>query len=115
MNNTVYVFGNLGGNYTQYPNDYTKEIYARIDSIIEHEVKYHLVDGFIDWNTFKEFRKSMFSIRNSDYRTNELDDFIINAWTLFNLFQTMPFSIEDLEKQIVEGSVPTALPSSFAW
>lgn len=27
MNNTVYVFGNLGGNYTQYPNDYTKEIF----------------------------------------------------------------------------------------
>lgn len=95
----------------QEENDYTKEIYTRIDSIVDHEVKYDLVDGFIDWNTFKEFKKCMFSIRNSDYKTNELDDFIIHAWTLFNLFQTMPFSIEKLEKEIIDGNIPTALPA----
>lgn len=95
----------------QEKNDYTKEIYARVESIVDHEVKYQLVDGFVDWNTFKNFKKGMFSIRNSDYKTDDLDDFIINAWTLFNLFQTMAFSIADLEKLINDGSIPTALPA----
>lgn len=39
MNVSVYIFGKLGENYTQYPDDYTREVFSEFDKNIKSKVQ----------------------------------------------------------------------------
>ena len=92
-------------------NEYTAEFMAQADAIIDHEVKYETVSGYIDWNAYCRFRRGMYSIKNADYESEEKKDFVIETWSLFNLFQTMVFPMNDLENMIRQEQLPIGSPS----
>ena len=49
MNSTVYLFGVLGGGYTQYPDDYSREIFSEFEKNIKSpaQLMIHRSDAII--------------------------------------------------------------------
>ena len=96
----------------QEENPYTQAFSKQVDAILDHEVSSVIASGFVDWKTWKEFRQLMFNMKNSDYESQEKNEFIVDAWSLFNLFQTMVFPIQVLENMIEKGNVKIGLPKT---
>ena len=90
-------------------NEYTKNLSIQMDTILDHEVRYEEVIGFADWHMASKLRSNMFFLKDSEYRSEEKDNFVISAWSLFNLFQTAIFPISVLEDQIKLGNIPSSL------
>lgn len=86
-------------------NPYTQQLSKQIDAIVDHKIEDITLDGFIDWDELKEFKRAVHFIKSSEYETDEKDDFIVQAYSLMNLFLTAVFSIKELEKNISDGKV----------
>jgi len=81
-------------------NPLTEQLEKQVDVIIDREVNAISVKSIIERDEYRDFKKSMYSIKKSDYDTDDKDDFIIQAYSLMNLFLTAVFPIESLEKYI---------------
>lgn len=86
-------------------NPYTKQMDAQIGAIIDREVTATIIPGFIDWEKYKTFKKAMYLVRSLEYDSNQKDDFIVQSYSLMNLFMTAVFSIGLLEELIETGIV----------
>ena len=86
-------------------NPYTEQMDAQIGAIIDREVTANVISGFIDWEKYKAFKKAMYSIKSSEYDSNQKDDFIVQSYSLMNLFMAAVFSIGLLEELIECGFV----------
>ena len=86
-------------------NPYTKRMTAQADAIIDKEVETTPVSGFIDWEKYKSFKKSIFFIKSSDYDSDEECEFIMQAFSLMNLFISAVFPIGLLEELIDKGDI----------
>ena len=94
----------------QEDNPYTQVFSKQVDAILDHEVSSVVVSGFVDWKTWRDFRQTMFYMKDSDYESQEKNDFIVDAWSLFNLFQTAVFPMRLLENMIKNGKVTIGSP-----
>lgn len=94
----------------QEDNPYTQMFSKQVDAILDHEISSVVVSGFVDWKTWRDFRQTMFYIKDSDYESQEKNDFIVDAWSLFNLFQTAVFPMRLLENMIENGKVTIGSP-----
>lgn len=94
----------------QEDNPYTQAFSKQVDAILDHEASSVIVSGFVDWKTWKDFRQTMFNMKNSDYESSVKNDFIVDAWSLFNLFQTAAFPMRLLENMIDNGKVAIGSP-----
>ena len=94
----------------QEDNPYTQVFSKQVDAILDHEISSVVVSGFVDWKTWRDFRQALFNIKNSDYESQEKNDFIVDAWSLFNLFQTAVFPMRLLENMIENGKVTIGSP-----
>ena len=83
-----------------------------MDAILDHEISSVVVSGFVDWKTWRDFRQALFNMKNSDYESQEKNDFIVDAWSLFNLFQTAVFPMRLLENMIENGKVTIGSPKA---
>lgn len=86
-------------------NPYTEKMDAQIGAIIDKEVTATIISGFIDWEKYKTFKKVMYLVRSLEYDSNQKDDFIVQSYSLMNLFMTAVFSIGLLEELIETGIV----------
>lgn len=86
-------------------NPYTEQLDAQIGAIIDKEVTATIISGFIDWEKYKTFKKAMYLVRSLEYDSNQKDDFIVQSYSLMNLFMTAVFSIGLLEELIENGIV----------
>lgn len=86
-------------------NPYTEKMDAQIGAIIDKEVTATIISGFIDWEKYKTFKKAMYLVRSLEYDSNQKDDFIVQSYSLMNLFMTAVFSIGLLEELIETGIV----------
>lgn len=89
---------------TKENNNYTRELASQIDAIIDREVISTLVDGFISFDNYKAFKQALFFVKSADYDTDEKNDFVVQAFSLMNLYLTAPFSIAIFDHAI-EGEV----------
>lgn len=93
-------------------NDLTIELAQQVDAVIDHEVEAVRLKGHFTWNEYKEFRKTMYAIKNSDFDTEEKETFIIQAYSIMNLLLTATFKITELERLISNGVLDLASPSN---
>ena len=94
----------------QEKNEYTAEFMSRANAIVDHELGYRTVPSHIDWNTFCDFRRRMHFIKNADFQSEDKKEFMINAWSLFNMFQTLVFPLYQLENMIKLGQLTIESP-----
>lgn len=95
----------------QEKNPYTCAFSEQVDAILEHSTSYVQASGFIDWKTLQSFRRTLFNMKDSSYEAQSKNDFIIGAWSLINLFQTMPFPLSLLENMIQSGKLSVESPA----
>lgn len=86
-------------------NKYTKQMDAQIVAIINKEVTATIMPGFLDWEKYKAFKKAMFFIKTSEYDSDEKDSFIVQAFSLMNLFLSAVFPIGLLEDLIDANNI----------
>ena len=94
----------------QEDNPYTQVFSKQVDAILDHEISSVIVSGFVDWKTWRDFRQTLFNMKDSDYESQEKNDFIVDAWSLFNLFQTAVFPMRLIENMIENGKVSIGSP-----
>lgn len=88
-------------------NPYTEQMDAQVQAIIDKEVIVNNISGFINWEKYKTFKRAMYSVKSSEYNSEQKDDFLIQAYSLMNIFVTAVFSIGLLEELIESGFVDT--------
>lgn len=86
-------------------NPYTEQMDAQIGAIIDKEVTANVISGFINWEKYKTFKRVIYSVKSSEYNSEQKDDFIMQSYSLMNLFMTAVFSIGLLEELIDCGVV----------
>lgn len=86
-------------------NPYTEQMDAQIGAIIDKEVAVNIISGFINWEKYKIFKRAMYSVKSSEYNSEQKDDFIVQSYSLMNLFMNAVFSIGLLEELIESGIV----------
>lgn len=92
-------------------NKYTTELVQQVNAIINQNIEPIIFEGHFSWLDYKEFKKNMFAIKNSDFDTPENDMFIIQAYSLMNLFITAVFKITELERLIKENTLGIISPA----
>ncbi len=90
-------------------NQYTKELSAQANAVIDNEIEVRELPGFITKEAFRTFKKDMFFLKNADYETDEKKSFIIQAFSLMNLFLSAPFSVKSLNDVIRMGMTNSVL------
>ena len=86
-------------------NQYTKQMDDQINAIVNKKVTTTIIQGFVDWEKYRAFKKAVSFIKESEYQSDEKQDFIIQSYSLMSLFMTAPFSISLLEELIDMGIV----------
>ena len=86
-------------------NSLTLQLDDQINAIIDKEINEISIPGFPDWESYKAFQQAMLFIKSSDYSGEDKDNFVIQAYSLMNLFLTAVFSMEELERYIDEGRI----------
>jgi len=81
-------------------NTSTKELEGQIDAIIDREVVSTLIDGFISFDNYRAFKQALFFVKSADYDTDDKNDFVVQAFSLMNLYLTAPFSIAAFDHAI---------------
>lgn len=88
-------------------NDYTDQLSAQVDAVIEHEVITKELPSYLSWEDYRKFKHAMFFIKESDYQSEFKDNFVVQAFSLMNLFKTALFSMKTLEGFIDSGEIAT--------
>lgn len=91
-------------------NILTLELSRQVDAIIDHDVEAVNLSGHFSWDQYKNVRKNMFIIKNSDFDTEEKETFLIRAYALMKLLLTASFKITELEKMIENGTLDLVSP-----
>lgn len=86
-------------------NPLTVQLDAQINAIIDKEINEICIPGFLDWEGYKAFQQAISYIKSSDYSGEGKEEFIIQAYSLMNLFMTAVFPIGELERYIDEGKI----------
>ncbi len=87
-------------------NYLTEGLRKQIETIREKEnISIVVHNDVIDCETYNLFKKTLIGIKRNQYESEEKENFIIQAYSLFNLLMTAPFSCKDLkvcvEKEII--------------
>ena len=88
-------------------NDYTDQLRAQVNTIIDHEVIAKELPGYLSWEEYCEFKRAMFLIKESDFESDSKERFIVQAFSLMNLFKTALFPLKTLENFIDSGEIDT--------
>lgn len=86
-------------------NDFTKQLSEQVDAIVENDVATIMVDAYMDWEQYRQFKRDMHVIRSSEFVSDRKEEFIIQSITLFNLFITAAFPIAELDEAIRDGEI----------
>ena len=88
-------------------NDYTNQLSAQVNAIIDHEVITKELPSYLSWEEYRKFKRAMFFIKESDYESDSKDSFVMQAFSLMNLFKTALFSMKTLESFIDSKEIDT--------
>ena len=88
-------------------NDYTNQLSAQVNAIIDHEVITKELPSYLSWEEYRKFKRAMFFIKESDYESDSKDSFVMQAFSLMNLFKTALFSMKALESFIDSREIDT--------
>lgn len=86
-------------------NELTRELSSQISAVADYECKPVSLSGSIEWEEYKRFRRSISTIRHSDWDNSDRDMFIILACAAMKLYMSAPFRLSVLEKMISDGII----------
>lgn len=92
-------------------NKLTNELNKQIRSIVEREMEVIDVIGCWSWSEYRNLKKDIFAIRQSNWDENEKEEFVLSALALLNLFTAAFFSMENLENAIRNKKINAAVIS----
>lgn len=96
---------------TSVENIYTNELSTQVDAIIDKTVEPVSLEPIFTWDEYKSFKQMMGAIKNSEFESDDREQFIIQAYSLMNLFQTSIFALSDLEALIQRNDIDITPPS----
>ena len=79
-------------------NPLTIELDSQVKNIVNNEVSALPVESTVTWQEIKALKTALFTIRRSDIRNEDKDDFIITAHALINTILTSIFPLEWLNE-----------------
>jgi hypothetical protein len=88
-------------------NPITAELDSQIDDIINNEVTPVIIDGIYYWQEIKTLKNALFTIKSSEIKSEEKDDFIVTAYAMINLILTAVFPLECINTAIEHGEFAT--------
>lgn len=92
-------------------NQYTSELAIQSAVISQRKNVFELIhEAPLLKNVYEKNLKLIIQIKRSDYKSNEKDTFIIQAYSLMNFIMTAPFTIEQTEYAIEVGRVSVENP-----
>ena len=98
-------------NEPEVKNEYTYGLLQQVETVIEKGNELVLIqDAPIEWEDYVLFKKNLLWIKRSDFVSSEKDDFIIQAYSLMNLFITAVFSMKTLVKAKEQGIIDIGTP-----
>ena len=95
---------------TKSDGKYCKELSKQVDAVIERDIEPHILKGDFSWDDYKLVKKALLYIKNSDFVADEKDEFIIQSYSLVNLFLTAVFKVSVLEKCIGDDKLEIVSP-----
>lgn len=92
-------------------NKYTEELSQQITNVVNNTVVSERIDGGFERETYLQIRYALLNIKQSNWRDDLRDEFIVTAQGLLNLLNTAVFSMEEMESSIESGKVKfTVMP-----
>ncbi len=91
------------------PNKYTEELSRQISTVVNNIVVPERIDGGIERETYLQIRYALLNIKQSNWRDDLRDEFIVTAQGVLNLLNTAVFSMEEMETSIESGKVKLAV------
>lgn len=92
-------------------NMLTDELYRQVANVLNHKVVAVNVNGGMGWDKYKQIKRKLIMLRQSNWENDGKDDFILSAYTLLNILTTAPFPIGFLEEMISAQKVHSAVVS----
>ncbi len=86
-------------------NKYTIQLQNQTFNITNRENSVVILDDGITEPEYNTFRKKLLAIKRNQYESENKDNFVIQSFSLMNLFLSIPFSIDYLQKAIKEERV----------
>lgn len=101
-------------NYSGMPkiiNNSTIRIYNQRENIKNGKNTAVVVSKPISLNEYVDIKKLIKSIKNSEYQSNEKNEFVVSCYSMLKLFTTIPFTINDMECVIGQFGLSIEMPS----
>lgn len=89
---------------------YCAQLSKQVDAVVDRDIEPHILMGKFTWDDYKAVKKAILNLKNSEYSSEEKDDFIIQSYSLINLFLTSVFKVSLLEKCIKDGKLEIVSP-----
>jgi len=78
-------------------NIYTRELSERVKYIKNCEIVSETINGFpLDVKEELSFRNTLLKIKRNEYESDAKNEFVMQAFSLMNLFKTATFTVEDV-------------------
>lgn len=90
-------------------NSTTLQLSKQINTLINHNIEKKSINGFVGWDSYRDFKRSIHTIKSYDFDSEEKDSFIIQAFSLMNLYMTAAFPIIQLNEKIQQGIIGNVL------
>lgn len=81
-------------------NKLTEELNRQIKNILSHEITTVRVENHWNWVQYRNIKRMLYAIKQSDWFGEDRDNFILSTMALINLFSTAFFSMERMEDAI---------------
>jgi hypothetical protein len=87
-----------------------RELHKQKYNILNHTVKPIIVTTEKSWNDYCELRRKLSIIRRAEIHKEYKDGFLMNAYSLLNLFRSAVFSISRMDELIGHSLLPIESP-----
>lgn len=81
-------------------NRHTTILNKHVENIINKKIETVIIPGFCTWEEYRIVKESLYLIRKFEWNSQEKDLFIINAYSLLNLFTTVVFPVKVIEEMV---------------
>lgn len=95
-------------------NTLTDELYRQVANVLHNEVAAININGGMGWDKYKQIKRNLMLLKQSNWANDEKEDFILSAYTLLNILTTAPFPMYCLEEAIRSQQLHSAVVSPYA-
>lgn len=104
-----YLLKSIGG--IKCVNLFTVELEKQIDNIVNNTVSSISVSGGWTWDEYSKIKNTLFLIKQSNWISEQKNEFILSAHGLLNLLTTSVFSMCQMENSIINLSIAATVLS----